>query len=70
MKSAGVVILLPLMSVLIVSLYVQGGAARTAALVLLAASLVGGVVTLTRKRNPARTAESGFCQESPKTLSS
>jgi hypothetical protein len=52
MKSAGIVILLPLMSVLIVSLYVQGGAARTAALVLLAASLVGGVVTLTRKRNP------------------
>jgi hypothetical protein len=52
MKSASIVILLPLLSVLIVSLYVAGGASRTAALVLLAASLVGGVVSLIRKRNP------------------
>jgi hypothetical protein len=40
MKAAGVVILLPLMSVLIVSLYVAGGASRVVALVLLAGSAV------------------------------
>jgi hypothetical protein len=44
MKSAGIVILLPLMSVLIVSLYVAGGTARVAALVLLVAGVVGAAV--------------------------
>jgi hypothetical protein len=52
MKAAGIVILLPLMSVLIVSLFVAGGAARTAALFLLAASVVGVLVGLTWKRKP------------------
>jgi hypothetical protein len=50
MKSASIVIVLPLMSVLIVSLYVAGGASRTAALGLLAASVVGGLVGFGRKR--------------------
>jgi hypothetical protein len=50
MKSASTVILLPLLSVLIVSLYVAGGTSRTAALVLLAASGVGGLVSFVRKR--------------------
>jgi hypothetical protein len=40
MKAAGVVILFPLMTVLIVSLYAVGGASRVAALVLLAGSAV------------------------------
>ncbi len=51
MKASGVVILLPLMSVLIVSLYAAGGASRVAALVLLAGSavvLVSGFVKLRR----------------------
>ena len=52
MKSASIVILLPLMSVLIVSLYVAGGAARTAALVLLAASVIGVLARLIRRQNP------------------
>ena len=42
MKAAGVVILLPLMSVLIVSLYVTGGASRVVALVVLVVQLVTG----------------------------
>jgi hypothetical protein len=50
MKSASIVILLPLMSVLIVSLYVSGGAARTAALVLLGVSVMGVVAGLIFKR--------------------
>jgi hypothetical protein len=50
MKSAGIVILLPLLSVLIVSLYVAGGASRTAALVLLAASVIGLPATYLWKR--------------------
>ena len=40
MRAAGIVILLPLVSVLVVSLYVAGGMARVAALVLLAGSAV------------------------------
>jgi Na+/proline symporter len=51
MKAAGVVILFPLLSVLIVSLYVAGGAARTAALGLLAGSVLGIAVSLIRKRS-------------------
>jgi hypothetical protein len=52
MKSASIVILLPLMSVLIVSLYLAGGAWRTVALVLLTASVIGGLASLVLKRSP------------------
>lgn len=69
MKSAGIVILLPLMSVLIVSLYVQGGAARAAALVLLSASVIGVLVGLIRKRHPRSDSGPGSAGHS-KTLSS
>lgn len=55
MKAAGIVILLPLMSVLIVSLYVAGGASRTAAMVLLLVSVVAGIVGLLSRRG-VRTA--------------
>jgi hypothetical protein len=41
MKAVAIVILFPLMSVLIVSLFVRGGASRTASVVLLALSLIG-----------------------------
>jgi positive regulator of sigma E activity len=51
MKSAGIVILLPLVSVLIVSLYVAGGASRAAALILLGASVVGAVAGFLWRRN-------------------
>jgi len=50
MKSAGIVILLPLMSVLIVSLYVAGDASRIIALVLLGASVIGVPAIFLRKR--------------------
>ena len=50
MKAAGIVILLPLMSVLIVSLYVAGGASRAAALVLLAVSTIALVTSLVKRR--------------------
>jgi len=50
MKSAGIVILFPLISVIIVSLYVHGGASRIAALVLLAASFVGVLAGFIWKR--------------------
>jgi hypothetical protein len=55
MKSASIVILLPLMSVLLVSLYVAGGASRTAALVLLGAIVAGVVAGLVLKRKSAAT---------------
>jgi hypothetical protein len=55
MKSAGIVILLPLLSVLILSLYVAGGVPRTAALVLLAATVAGGLAGLILKRSPKRS---------------
>jgi hypothetical protein len=51
MKAAGIVILFPLISVIIVSLYVHGGAARIAALVLLIATVVGVLAGLIRKRS-------------------
>lgn len=51
MKAAGIVILLPLMSVLIVSLYVAGGTSRVAAVVLLGVSAIGVVVGLLQKRS-------------------
>jgi len=53
MKAAGIVILLPLMSVLIVSLYVAGEASRTAALLLLAVSVIG-LLTGLMKRSGSR----------------
>jgi sugar (pentulose or hexulose) kinase len=51
MKAAGIVILFPLISVIIVSLYVHGGASRTAALVLLIATVFGVLAGLIRKRS-------------------
>ena len=50
MKAAGIVILLPLISVIIVSLYVHGGAARIAALVLLASSIAAVFLSWIVKR--------------------
>jgi hypothetical protein len=50
MKSASIIILLPLMSVLILSLYVHGGASRIAALVLLVGSVVGALAGIVLKR--------------------
>ena len=54
MKAALFVILLPLMSVLIMSLYVAGGASRTAALVLLVVSVIGTVAGLLRRQVAAK----------------
>jgi hypothetical protein len=51
MKAAGIVILFPLISVIIVSLYVQGGASRIAAMVLLIATVLGALAGLIRKRS-------------------
>jgi hypothetical protein len=51
MKAAAIVILFPLMSVLIVSLYVHGGASRIASLALLAAP-IGALAILIWRRNP------------------
>jgi hypothetical protein len=50
MKSMGVIVLFPLLSVIILSLYAMGGASRVAALVLVAASVVGFVGLLLRRR--------------------
>ena len=50
MKAALFVILLPLMSVLIVSLYAAGGASRTVALVLLVVSVIGTIAGLLRSQ--------------------
>ena len=49
MKAAGIVILLPLLSVLIVSLYMRAGSARTAALLLLAISAIALVMGFVKK---------------------
>lgn len=61
MKAAGIVILLPLISVVIVSLYVRGGASRIAALVLLVVTLVGLIKGLvwkrTRRQNGTKAVE-------------
>ncbi len=54
MKAAGVVILLPLMSVLFVSLYVAGGASRTTALALLAVSVVALLTGLVKRTGSRR----------------
>ena len=50
MKAAGIVICFPLMSVIIVSLYVHGGASRVAAVILLVSSTVGALAGLVWKR--------------------
>lgn len=61
MKTAGIVILFPLISVVIVSLYVHGGASRIAALVLLVASVAGLITGLvwkrTRRQNDTKVVE-------------
>jgi hypothetical protein len=44
--------LFPLLSVVILSLYMAGGSARRAALILLAVSVVGGLVGFILKRSP------------------
>jgi len=51
MKAAGIVILFPLISVIIVSLYVHGGTSRIAALVLLVATILAVLAGLIRKRS-------------------
>jgi hypothetical protein len=60
MKAAGIVILFPLMSVLIVSLYVHGGASRIAALALLAVCVVGVLTNLVWKRARAENDTEAF----------
>jgi hypothetical protein len=55
----------PLMSVIIVSLYVHGGASRVAALVLLAARLLGGLAALVRERTPSQDAKDKPPKTSP-----
>ena len=50
MKAAGIVILFPLVSVIIVSLYMNGGASRIGAVVVLGACVVGGLAGLVWKR--------------------
>jgi hypothetical protein len=52
MRSMGVIVLFPLLSVIILSLYARGGASRVAALVLLAATVVG-IAGLLLKRRPS-----------------
>jgi hypothetical protein len=51
MKSMGVIVLFPLLSVIILSLYGAGGASRVVAVVLLAVSVVG-IAGLLLKRRP------------------
>jgi hypothetical protein len=52
MKAVAIVILFPLISVIVVSLYVHGGASRIVTLVLLTASFIGAVISFICKRNP------------------
>jgi hypothetical protein len=49
MKAAGIVILFPLISIVIVSLYVHGGASRIAALALLVGSLAIALFIFARR---------------------
>lgn len=49
MKAAGIVILFPLISVVIVSLYVHGGASRIAGLALLAGCVAVALFALARR---------------------
>jgi hypothetical protein len=53
MKAAGIVILLPLLSVVILSLYMAGGAARVAAVALLTVGGLGALVLHALKRKAA-----------------
>jgi hypothetical protein len=52
MKALGVIVVLPFLSVLILSLYGMGGVAKIAALVLLAVSVTGAIAALLWKRSP------------------
>jgi hypothetical protein len=52
MKALAAIVLLPFLSVVILSLYEMGGAAKIAALVLLAVCLIGAVAGLFWKRSP------------------
>ena len=51
MKSIGLIVLFPLVSVIILSLYAAGGASRVAAVVLLVASVVLAIAGLFLKRH-------------------
>ena len=51
MKSMGVIVLFPLLSVIILSLYAMGAASRLAALVLLALSVLGALAGVILKRH-------------------
>ncbi len=51
MKSVGLIVLFPLLSVVILSLYAMGGASRVAALVLFVASIVLAITGLFLKRH-------------------
>jgi hypothetical protein len=50
MKAVGIVILFPLVSVITVTLYVHGGTARNAALLLLASSIAAAFLSWIVKR--------------------
>jgi hypothetical protein len=50
MKALAAIVLLPFLSVVILSLYEMGGAAKIAALVLLGASLAGALFAIVRGR--------------------
>jgi hypothetical protein len=50
MRSMGVIVLFPLLSVIILSLYAMGGATRVAAIVLLVSTVVGIAGFLLRRR--------------------
>ena len=52
MKAAGLVIVLPLLSVVVLSLFAMGGAGRWTALAVLACTVVGLAISWARKRNP------------------
>jgi cation transporter-like permease len=51
MKSMGVIVLFPLLSVIILSLYSAGGASREAAFVLLALSVLAALAGIILKRH-------------------
>jgi hypothetical protein len=52
-KAIGVIIVFPVLSVMILSLYVAGGASRYAAIALLVGSVLAIAIMLLRKRNPS-----------------
>jgi hypothetical protein len=55
MKTAAIVILFPVMSVVIVSLYVHGAASRIVALVLLVAGVIGVLAGFLKDEQHVRT---------------